>query len=31
VLGTILNSWDPKTAGGYGYGGYADYQAAARG
>jgi Mrp family chromosome partitioning ATPase len=30
VLGTILNSWDPKTTGGYGYGGYADYQAAAR-
>jgi succinoglycan biosynthesis transport protein ExoP len=30
VLGTILNSWDPKTASGYGYGGYADYQASAR-
>src|SRR5258705_5306391 len=26
VLGTILNSWDPKTTGVYGYGGYADYQ-----
>ncbi|HTB93130.1 MAG TPA: polysaccharide biosynthesis tyrosine autokinase [Candidatus Sulfotelmatobacter sp.] len=31
VLGTILNSWDPKTAGGYGYGSYADYHAAAKG
>lgn len=30
VLGTILNSWDPKTAGGYGYGGYADYHATAK-
>jgi polysaccharide biosynthesis transport protein len=30
VLGTILNSWDPKTTSGYGYGGYADYHAAAR-
>jgi succinoglycan biosynthesis transport protein ExoP len=30
VLGTILNSWDPKTTGGYGYGGYADYHATAR-
>ncbi|HXC48673.1 MAG TPA: polysaccharide biosynthesis tyrosine autokinase [Candidatus Sulfotelmatobacter sp.] len=30
VLGTILNSWDPKTAGAYGYGGYADYHAIAR-
>src|SRR6266849_3031759 len=27
VLGTILNSWDPKTAVGYGYGGYGNYQA----
>lgn len=31
VLGTILNSWDPKSAGGYGYGGYADYHATAKG
>jgi receptor protein-tyrosine kinase len=30
VLGTILNSWDPRTTGGYGYGGYAEYQAAAK-
>jgi len=30
VLGTILNSWDPKTVGAYGYGGYADYQAASK-
>ena len=30
VLGTILNSWDPKTTGGYGYGGYADYHATAK-
>lgn len=30
VLGTILNSWDPKSAGQYGYGGYADYQATAK-
>jgi succinoglycan biosynthesis transport protein ExoP len=30
VLGTILNSWDPKSAGSYGYGGYADYHAAAK-
>jgi succinoglycan biosynthesis transport protein ExoP len=30
VLGTILNSWDPKSAGGYSYGGYADYHATAR-
>ena len=30
VLGTILNSWDPKTVGGYGYGGYAEYQASAK-
>lgn len=29
VLGTILNSWDPKTGGAYGYGGYADYHVAA--
>ncbi len=31
VLGTILNSWDPKTTNGYGYGGYADYHATAKG
>jgi succinoglycan biosynthesis transport protein ExoP len=31
VLGTILNSWDPRTTSGYGYGGYADYHAAAKG
>ncbi len=31
VLGTILNSWDPKTTGSYGYGGYADYHATAKG
>jgi polysaccharide biosynthesis transport protein len=30
VLGTILNSWDPKTTRGYGYGGYADYHATAK-
>jgi succinoglycan biosynthesis transport protein ExoP len=30
VLGTILNSWDPKTTGVYGYGNYADYQATAK-
>jgi succinoglycan biosynthesis transport protein ExoP len=30
VLGTILNSWDPRTTGGYGYGGYADYHATAK-
>jgi capsular exopolysaccharide synthesis family protein len=30
VLGTILNSWDPKTTGAYGYGGYADYHATAK-
>src|SRR5882672_10913059 len=30
VLGTILNSWDPKTTTGYGYGGYADYHSTAR-
>src|SRR5260221_448182 len=29
VLGTILNSWDPRTTGGYGYGGYANYHASA--
>ena len=27
VLGTVLNSWDPKTSRGYGYGSYSDYQA----
>jgi capsular exopolysaccharide synthesis family protein len=27
VLGTVLNSWDPKTSRGYGYGSYRDYQA----
>jgi succinoglycan biosynthesis transport protein ExoP len=26
VLGTILNSWDPKTSRRYGYGSYADYR-----
>jgi len=26
VLGTVLNSWDPKTSRGYGYGSYRDYQ-----
>ncbi len=26
VLGTVLNSWDPKTSRRYGYGSYADYQ-----
>jgi succinoglycan biosynthesis transport protein ExoP len=31
VLGTILNSWDPKTTNGYGYRGYADYHATAKG
>ena len=30
VLGTILNSWDPKAGGSYGYGGYADDRAQAR-
>jgi len=30
VLGTILNSWDPKATGSYGYGGYADDRAHAR-
>jgi len=30
VLGTILNSWDPRATGGYGYGGYADYHATAK-
>ena len=27
VLGTILNSWDPRTTGTYGYGAYPDYHA----
>jgi Mrp family chromosome partitioning ATPase len=27
VLGTILNSWDPRATGNYGYGGYADGRA----
>jgi capsular exopolysaccharide synthesis family protein len=27
VLGTVLNSWDPRTSRGYGYGSYSDYQA----
>jgi succinoglycan biosynthesis transport protein ExoP len=27
VLGTVLNSWDPKTSRHYGYGSYHDYQA----
>jgi len=27
VLGTILNSWDPRTSGNYGYNGYPDYRA----
>ena len=27
VLGTVLNSWDPKTSRGYGYGSYGDYKA----
>src|SRR6267142_6092421 len=27
VLGTILNSWDPRTSGSYGYNGYPDYRA----
>ena len=31
VLGSILNSWDPKTNGAYGYGGYADHHATAKG
>ena len=26
VLGTILNGWDPKTSGRYGYGIYGDYK-----
>jgi capsular exopolysaccharide synthesis family protein len=30
VLGTVLNSWDPKTTRGYGYGSYSDYQAYVR-
>jgi Mrp family chromosome partitioning ATPase len=25
VLGTVLNSWDPKTTGTYGYGSYGAY------
>lgn len=27
VLGTILNSWDPRSSGNYGYNGYPDYRA----
>jgi succinoglycan biosynthesis transport protein ExoP len=27
VLGTVLNSWNPKTSSGYGYGSYGNYQA----
>jgi len=27
VLGTVLNSWNPKTTPGYGYGSYRNYQA----
>src|SRR6266567_1765376 len=27
VLGTVLNSWDPRTTRGYGYGSYRDYRA----
>ena len=30
VLGTVLNSWDPKTTRAYGYGSYSDYQAYVR-
>jgi polysaccharide biosynthesis transport protein len=26
VLGTVLNSWDPRTTGRYGYGGYGSYK-----
>jgi polysaccharide biosynthesis transport protein len=26
VLGTVLNSWDPRTSRSYGYGNYAEYQ-----
>ena len=26
VLGTVLNSWDPKNSHRYGYGSYADYE-----
>ena len=26
VLGTVLNSWDPRTTQRYGYAGYADYR-----
>ena len=29
VLGTVLNSWNPKTSRHYGYGSYRDYQASA--
>ena len=27
VLGTVLNGWDPKASGHYGYGAYTDYKA----
>lgn len=27
VLGTVLNSWDPKSSPPYGYGSYHDYRA----
>jgi Mrp family chromosome partitioning ATPase len=27
VLGIVLNKWDPKTPGHYGYGSYYDYKA----
>ena len=27
VLGTVLNSWDPKTSRDYGYGSYSDHKA----
>jgi Mrp family chromosome partitioning ATPase len=27
VLGTVLNSWDPRTSRSYGYGNYREYQA----
>lgn len=30
VLGTVLNSWDPKTTGTYGYGSYGAYSEYAR-
>jgi succinoglycan biosynthesis transport protein ExoP len=26
VLGTVLNSWNPKSSNRYGYGSYADYK-----